>query len=158
QDGYMREGFTVPNVVSQIALLESVYADAGVDPLTVDYVEAHGTGTAVGDPIECLALGAVLGQGRDPGRVCQVGSVKTNLGHLEGAAGVVGFIKGVLTAHHGIVPPNLHFHQPNPEIAFEGMNLEVPTRPTPLESDGRPWTVGVNSFGAGGTNAHVVVQ
>ena len=158
QDGYMREGFTVPNVISQIALLEAVYADAGVDPLTVHYVEAHGTGTSVGDPIESLALGAVLGQERAAGRRCWMGSVKTNLGHLEGAAGIAGFIKGVLTAQNGIVPQNLHFHNPNPEIDFENMKLEVPTRPTPLEADGTPWTVGVNSFGAGGTNAHVVLQ
>lgn len=158
QDGYMREGLTVPNVISQIALLEAVYGGTGIDPQTVDYVEAHGTGTAVGDPIESLALGAILGQDRDPGRRCWLGSVKTNLGHLEGAAGITGFIKGALTAHHGIVPPNLHFHEPNPGIAFDSMNLEVPTRPAPLEPVGRPWTVGVNSFGAGGTNAHVVLQ
>lgn len=158
QDGYMPEGFTVPNVVSQIALMEAVYAQAGVDPLTVDYVEAHGTGTAVGDPIECIALGAVLGRARPGGQRCLMGSVKTNLGHLEGAAGITGFIKGVLTAHHGVAPPNLHFDTPNPGIDWENDNLEVPTRPTPLECAGRPWIVGVNSFGAGGTNAHVVLQ
>ena len=158
QDGYLPEGFTVPNVFSQIALMEAVYAEAGVDPLTVDFVEAHGTGTSVGDPIESLALGAVLGRDRAEGQRCLIGSVKTNLGHLEGAAGIAGFIKGVLTAHHGIAPPNLHFHQPNPEIDWEHLKLEVPTRPTPLESSDHPWIVGVNSFGAGGTNAHVVLQ
>jgi acyl transferase domain-containing protein/surfactin synthase thioesterase subunit/NAD(P)-dependent dehydrogenase (short-subunit alcohol dehydrogenase family) len=158
QDGYMPEGFTVPNVFSQIALLKSVYAEAGIDPLSVDYVEAHGTGTAVGDPIEALALAAVLGRDRAPGHRCLVGSVKTNIGHLEGAAGIAGFIKAALVACHGIVPPNLHFREPNPAIDFEGMKLEVPTRPTPLERHENPFTVGVNSFGAGGTNAHAVLQ
>ena len=158
QDGYLPEGFTVPNVFSQIALLETVYAESGIDPLTVDYVEAHGTGTPVGDPIESLALGAVLGRDRAEGQRCLMGSVKTNIGHLEGAAGIAGFIKGVLTAQHGIAAPNLHFKQPNPEIDWEHLKLEVPTRPTPLECTDRPWTIGVNSFGAGGTNAHVVLQ
>jgi acyl transferase domain-containing protein/surfactin synthase thioesterase subunit/NAD(P)-dependent dehydrogenase (short-subunit alcohol dehydrogenase family)/acyl carrier protein len=158
QDGYMPEGFTVPNVFSQLALLRSVYAEAGIDPTKVDFVEAHGTGTAVGDPIESFALGAVLGRDRSDGRRCLIGSVKTNLGHLEGAAGIAGFIKAVLTAHHGIVAPNLHFHEPNPGIPFEDLKLEVPTRPTPLEREGHPLTIGVNSFGAGGTNAHAVLQ
>lgn len=158
QDGYLPEGFTVPNVLSQIAMLQAVYAEAGVDPLTVNYVEAHGTGTPVGDPIESLAIGAVLGRDREEGQRCLIGSVKTNLGHLEGAAGIVGFIKGALTAKHGIVPPNLHFHEPNPEIDWENLKLEVPTQPTALENSDHPRFVGVNSFGAGGTNAHVVLQ
>lgn len=158
QDGYLPEGFTVPNVVSQIELLEAVYADAGIDPLSVDFVEAHGTGTRVGDPVESLSLGAVLGRNRAEGERCLIGSVKTNVGHLEGASGITSFIKGVLTAQHGIVPQNLHFHEPNPEIDWDNSHLEVPVQPTPLPSTGRPWTVGVNSFGAGGTNAHVVLQ
>ncbi|MFM9965526.1 MAG: SDR family NAD(P)-dependent oxidoreductase [Planctomycetaceae bacterium] len=158
QDGYLPEGFTVPNVLSQIAMLQAVYSEAGVDPLTVDYIEAHGTGTPVGDPIESLALGAVLGRERAEGERCWIGSVKTNIGHLEGAAGIAGFIKGTLTAQHGIVPPNLHFHEPNPEIDWDNLRLEVPTRVTPLERGERLRIVGVNSFGAGGTNAHVVLQ
>lgn len=159
QDGYMPEGFTVPNVFSQIALLESVYAQTGIDPSTVDYVEAHGTGTPVGDPIEASALGSVLGCERSPDQPnLIIGSVKTNLGHLEGASGIAGFIKGVLTAHHGVAPPNLHFTDANPEIPWEYYRLEVPTRPTPLNGGNRPLTVGVNSFGAGGANAHVVLQ
>jgi acyl transferase domain-containing protein/NADPH:quinone reductase-like Zn-dependent oxidoreductase/surfactin synthase thioesterase subunit/NADP-dependent 3-hydroxy acid dehydrogenase YdfG len=159
QDGYLPEGFTVPNALSQAALLKSVYADAEIDPLSVDFVETHGTGTPVGDPLESLALGSVMGLARSeeqPNLV--IGSVKTNLGHLEGAAGITGFIKGVLTAHHGVAPPNLHFHEPNPKIDWETFRLEVPTRPTPLECSDRPLTVGVNSFGAGGTNVHVVLQ
>ncbi len=128
QDGYLPEGFAVPNVFSQVELLNSVY----------------GTGTPVGDPIESLALGAVVGRDREPGQRCLIGSVKTNLGHLEGASGIAGFIKGVLTAHHGIVAPNLHFHTPNPEIDWDNLNLEVPTQPTPLECGDRPCLVGVN--------------
>ncbi|MDA1052331.1 MAG: SDR family NAD(P)-dependent oxidoreductase [Planctomycetota bacterium] len=159
QDGRSPEGFTVPNFSSQSELLTSVYAEAGIDPSTVDFVEAHGTGTRVGDPIETLALGVVLGAGRtqeQPNLI--IGSVKTNLGHLEGAAGITGFIKGVLTAHHRVAPPNLHFHEPNPGILFAERRLEVPIRPMPLKRDDRPLTVGVNSFGAGGTNAHIVLQ
>ncbi len=160
QDGYITEGFTVPNVFSQVALLRAAYAEAGIDPLTVDFVEAHGTGTPVGDPVEAAALGSVLGgerTSRQPNLM--IGSVKTNLGHLEGAAGIAGFIKGVLTAHHGVAPPNLHFHEPNSEIPWEHYRLEVPIRPTPLKERGhRPVTVGVNSFGAGGSNVHVVLQ
>jgi acyl transferase domain-containing protein len=158
QDGYLPEGFTVPNVLSQIAMLQTVYSEAGINPLEVDYVEAHGTGTSVGDPIESLALGAVLGRDRSDGQRCLIGSVKTNIGHLEGAAGIAGFIKATLTAQHGLVPPNLHFHEPNPEIDWENLKLVVPTQPTPLDSADHPRIVGVNSFGAGGTNAHVVLQ
>ncbi len=158
QDGYLPEGFTVPNLLSQIALLQTVYSESGVDPLTVDYIEAHGTGTPVGDPIESLALGAVLGRERAEGQYCLIGSVKTNIGHLEGAAGIAGFIKGALTALHGVVAPNLHFHEPNPEIDWDNLKLVVPTRVTPLEAGDHPRIVGVNSFGAGGTNAHVVLE
>ncbi len=158
QDGYLPEGFTVPNVLSQIAMLQTVYSEAGVDPLTVDYIEAHGTGTSVGDPIESLALGAVLGRDRAEGQRCLIGSVKTNIGHLEGAAGIAGFIKGALTAQRGVAPPNLHFHEPNPEIDWDNLRLEVPTQPSPLAKTDHPWLVGVNSFGAGGTNAHAVLQ
>jgi len=134
QDGYLPEGLTVPNVFSQIALLKAVYAESGIDPLGVAFVEAHGTGTAVGDPIESYALGAVLGRDRAAGYRCLIGSAKTNLGHLEGAAGIAGFIKAALTAHHGIAPPNLHFHEPNPAIPFDELKLEVPTRPKGVPS------------------------
>ncbi len=159
QDGYLPEGFTVPNVFSQVALLKTVYAEAGIDPSTVDFVEAHGTGTPVGDPVEASALGSVLGIDRtSEQRNLFIGSVKTNLGHLEGAAGIAGFIKGVLTAHYGVAAPNLHFHEPNPAIPWEPYRLEVPTQPTSLKCGDRQLTVGVNSFGAGGANAHAVLQ
>lgn len=156
QDGYVAEGFTVPSATAQISVLRAAYADAGVDPHTVQYVEAHGTGTAVGDPIECTALGTVIGQGRGDGGACLVGSVKTNIGHLEGAAGIAGFVKGVLVARHGQVPSNLHFHTPNPAIDFAGLGLKVAAQSYPL--DATVVRVGVNSFGAGGTNAHAVLE
>ena len=135
QDGYVADGFTVPSADAQIAVLKAAYADAGVDPATVQYIEAHGPGTAVGDPIECKALGTVIGQARPNGE-CLVGSVKTNVGHLEGAAGITGFIKGVLVAHHGGVPKNLHFHTPNPNIDFAGLRLRVADRAYPLDTSG----------------------
>lgn len=159
QDGRSPEGFTVPNFRSQIELIEAAYSDAGIDPLCVDFVEAHGTGTAVGDPTETLAIGVELGEIRGPDQPdLLIGSIKTNLGHLEGAAGIAGFIKGVLTAHYSKVPPNLHFETPNPGILFEERRMQVPTRVVPLPDNGGPRTVGVNSFGAGGANVHIVVQ
>lgn len=156
QDGYVAEGFTVPSAEAQIAVLLSAYRDAGVEPGTVQYVEAHGPGTAVGDPIECKALGTIIGQARQEG-ACLVGSVKTNVGHLEGASGITGFLKGLLVARHGAAPPNLHFKNPNPAIDFAGLRLQVADRRYALDT-GRPVRVGVNSFGAGGTNAHVVIE
>lgn len=159
QDGYLPEGFTVPNVVSQIELLQDVYRQAEIDPRSVHYVEAHGTGTPVGDPVETAALGSVLGFERDPQQSdLLIGSVKTNLGHLEGASGVAGFIKGVLAAQHRLAPPSLHFQEPNPAIPWEHYRLQVPTEPKILTCKDRPSIVGVNSFGAGGANAHAVLQ
>ncbi len=158
QDGHVPEGFTVPNPHSQMVMLEAAYRDAGVEPTAVTYVEAHGTGTPVGDPIETKAIGTVLGQGRLPGQELYIGSVKTNVGHLEGASGVAGFIKAVLVLKNRMIPPNLHFHQPNPKIDFEGLRLRVPVDSVPLSSNNGPLRVGVNSFGAGGTNAHIVLE
>src|SRR5262249_16488594 len=158
QDGYMREGLTVPNVFSQIALLKAVYAESGVDPLGVAFVEAHGTGTPVGDPIESYALGAVLGRDRAAGHRCLIGSAHTTPRPPGGRGGIRGFTQGALTGPPRNGAANPPFHEPNPAIPFDELKLEVPTRPTPLERDGRPLTVGVNSFGAGGTNAHVVLQ
>src|SRR5262249_43816261 len=129
QDGYLPEGLTVPNVFSQIALLKAVYAESGVDPLGVAFVEAHGTGTAGGAPTERRAPGPARGRDRPAGPRCLTGSAKTTLGPPEGAAGIAGFIKAALTAHPGIAPPNLHFHEPTPAIPFDELKLEVPTRP-----------------------------
>lgn len=157
QDGHVAAGFTVPREESQVSALRAAYAQAGVDPATVHYVEAHGPGTKVGDPIECRALGKVLSAGRPAELPCLVGSVKTNLGHLEGAAGAVGLLKAVLVAREGMVPPNLHFRTPNPDIPFDALRLKVVDRLVRLPVDG-PRRIGVNSFGAGGTNVHVVLE
>ncbi|QBQ98331.1 type I polyketide synthase [Paraburkholderia pallida] len=156
-DGYSQGGISVPGAQTQAALLREVYGRAGVDPHTVDYLEAHGTGTAVGDPIEARALIEVAGAGRPAERPLLVGSVKTNIGHLETASGMAGLIKAVLCLRHRAVPRSLHFEVPNPNIDFEGGRLRVADRYTPLDAQGRPLVVGVNSFGFGGTNAHVVL-
>ncbi|MEY9904115.1 acyl transferase domain-containing protein/thioesterase domain-containing protein [Catenulispora sp. MAP12-49] len=152
-------GLLAPNGASQRALLSEVYARDGVTAAAdVDYVEAHGTGTALGDPVEAGALGAVLGRGRDPDRPLLVGSVKTNLGHLEAAAGIAGLVKTVLALHHGELPPSLHFEQPNDHIDFDALSLRVVTGPEPWPRYSGHATAGVSAFGFGGTNAHVVLR
>ncbi|CAM4075117.1 type I polyketide synthase [Kibdelosporangium persicum] len=151
-------GLTAPNPEAQQALLEAAYASAGVDPADVDYVEAHGTGTLLGDPIEAGALGAVLGQAARRERPLLVGSVKTNLGHLEAAAGITGLIKVVLALVHRRIPASLHFREPNPHIPFERLRLAVAYDQRPWPDHGRPSIAGVSGFGFGGTNAHVVVE
>ncbi|HEX2324051.1 MAG TPA: type I polyketide synthase, partial [Chloroflexota bacterium] len=161
QDGHTN-GITVPRAEAQEAVLREAYRRAGVSPSDVRYVEAHGTGTAVGDPTELKALGTVLGPGRPEGERCIVGSVKTNIGHLEAAAGVAGLIKTTLCLERGAIPPNLHFQDPNPNIPFDDLRLRVPTALEPFpgidSQAGAPVLAGVNSFGFGGTNAHVVLQ
>ena len=150
------KGLAMPNQASQEALLCRVYRDAGIDPGEITYVEAHGTGTSVGDPIECAALGNVLGVSRPPGDRCRIGSVKSNIGHLEPASGIAGLLKAVLALRHGAIPRTLHFTNPNPQIPFEELNLSVVSEYTELPR-GR-LTMGVNSFGFGGTNAHVILR
>ena len=153
QDG-RSSGFTAPNVRAQVALIEDALADAGLSPADIGAVEAHGTGTALGDPIEVEALITALRRtGSGP---LHLGSVKTNVGHTEAAAGVVGLIRGVLSVRHQAIPPVVHFSTLNPRIDLDGTGIEVPTRV-------RPWTgstgrcLGVSSFGMSGTNAHVIV-
>ena len=155
-DGRTR-GLSMPNPDAQEELLASAYADAGVDPKKLVYVEAHGTGTAAGDPQEARAIGRVLAGGRAAGDPLPIGSVKTNLGHLEPASGMAGLLKAVLVLRHRAVPASLHFRTPNPNIPFEELNLRVATEYAELPDDGVPATLGVNSFGFGGTNAHVVL-
>ncbi|MEO2032348.1 MAG: beta-ketoacyl synthase N-terminal-like domain-containing protein, partial [Planctomycetaceae bacterium] len=147
-------GLSRPSADAQSALLREVYGKAGVMPANVHYVEAHGTGTPAGDPIECEALGRVLGQQR--AQALQIGSVKTNIGHLHAAAGIAGLIKTALSIQHRQLPPSLNFELPNPEIPLDRLGLSVHTSLTPWPSKG-PALAGVNSFGFGGTNAHVVV-
>jgi amino acid adenylation domain-containing protein/non-ribosomal peptide synthase protein (TIGR01720 family) len=157
QDG-RSNGLTAPSREAQEAVLRAAYRDAEIDPGEVQYVEAHGTGTFLGDPIEAKALGAVLGAGRGAESTCLIGSVKTNIGHLEAAAGVAGLIKVALALHHRQVPPSLHFQTPNPHVPFEALSLRVATAPVPWPGAASRALAGVSSFGFGGTNAHVVVE
>ncbi|WP_027133349.1 type I polyketide synthase [Geminicoccus roseus] len=151
-------GLTAPNPDAQRAMLDDALAAARLAPAEIDYVEAHGTGTALGDPIEAGALGAVLGRGRAPSERLRIGSVKTNIGHLEAAAGAAGLIKTVLALQARHLPASLHFHAPSPHIDFEKLNLQVQARGEPWPERGHPPTAGVSSFGFGGTNAHVVLR
>jgi acyl transferase domain-containing protein/acyl carrier protein len=157
QDGHS-EGITVPSGEAQQQVMRRAYRQAGVDPAEVCYVEAHGTGTPVGDPIEVNAIGAVVGEGRDADEPCLVGSLKTNMGHTEAAAGVAGLIKAALTLATGMVPPHLHYLAPNDRIDFNALKLQVPTVATRLPRKGAKALVSVNSFGFGGTNAHAVLE
>ena len=157
QDG-RSNGLMAPNPAAQAAVLRAACADAGVEPREVDYVEAHGTGTLLGDPIEARGLGSVYGRGRAPDSPLLIGSVKTNVGHLEAAAGVTGFIKATLAVQRGRIPASLHFDSPNPHIPFQELGLRVVDEPTNWPSTGRPRRAGVSSFGFGGTNAHLVLE
>ena len=126
-DGRSSGFLATPGQAGQEEMLRRAYADAGVDPATVQYVEAHGTGTAAGDPVELGALGAVVGDGRQPAEPCLVGSLKSNVGHTEGAAGVAGLIKVALALEHGEIPASLHVAGPNPAIPWDELGLEVCT-------------------------------
>ena len=148
-------GFTVPNGSAQREVIREALERAGVASSEVGYVEAHGTGTALGDPIEVAALREVFGPGRE--RTLHVGSVKTNIGHAEAAAGIAGLIKVVVSLGRREILPNLHFERWNPEIDREGFPVEVPCRTVPWEPIGGRRVAGVSAFGASGTNAHVVV-
>lgn len=152
-DGHSN-GLTAPNPEAQIDVLRRAYADAGIDPATVDYVETHGTGTILGDPIEASALGAVLGPRRETDTL--IGSVKSNIGHSESAAGIASLIKVVLSIQNDTVPPSVNFSEPNRYIDFEKERLEVVEDPREWPSDNK--IAGISGFGFGGTNAHVVVQ
>ncbi|EYF00132.1 type I polyketide synthase [Chondromyces apiculatus] len=157
QDG-RSAGLTAPNPRAQAALIRQALKVAGLAPADVSYVEAHGTGTPLGDPIEIEALAEVFGQPRADGSPCLVGSVKTNFGHLEAAAGIAGLIKVVLSMDRGAIPPHLHLATLNPRIALEGTALSIPTTLTPWPARARRRCAGVSSFGVGGTNAHVVLE
>ncbi|MEW2117410.1 SDR family NAD(P)-dependent oxidoreductase [Streptomyces sp. NPDC005474] len=152
------DSLVTPSPAGQEALLTEAYGDGGIPLDRLAYVEAHGTGTRRGDPIEAGAIGRILGQRRDPARGrLGIGSVKTNIGHLEPAAGLAGMAKSLLALRHGVVPPSLHSETLNPDIPFDELGLEVVREPLPLPQDG-PVYIGVNSFGWGGTNAHAVLM
>ncbi|MFJ9174900.1 beta-ketoacyl synthase N-terminal-like domain-containing protein, partial [Streptomyces sp. NPDC102360] len=149
---------TAPRPEAQEDVLRLAYARADTDPTEASFVELHGTGTPVGDPVEAKALGTVLGAGRPASEPLRVGSVKTNIGHLEGAAGVAGLIKTVLCLREGELVPSLNHETPNPRIPFDELRIAVVTAPTPLDRDGCTVIAGVSSFGMGGTNCHVVLS
>jgi amino acid adenylation domain-containing protein len=151
-------GISLPSIDGQEQLLRQALRQAGVPPTAIQYVEAHGTGTAAGDPIEAGALGRVFGEGRAPERPCLIGSAKTNVGHLEAAAGITGLIKAALALKHRQIPATLHFREPNPAIPFDELRLRVPTRLEPWPETSGPAMAGVNAFGFGGSNAHVLLE
>ena len=157
-DGSLKVGYTAPSVEGQAGVIEEALAIAGVEPQTINYVETHGTGTALGDPIEIAALAQAFGEASGLKNSCAIGSVKTNIGHLDAAAGVSGLIKTVLAIKHNQIPPSLHFEQPNPNIDFSRTPFYVNTKLVPWKSNGLPRRAGVSSFGIGGTNAHVVLE
>ncbi len=151
-------GLTVPHTPALIQVMETALSDAGVLPSEVDYVEAHGTGTAVGDPVELDAVADVYGKERDTDRPLLMGSVKTNIGHLESAAGIAGLIKAALTVKTGVIPRHLHFDNPNTRFDWESQPLEITSTMTDWPRRPQPRLAGVNSFGITGTNAHIVVE
>ncbi|KAH6899708.1 polyketide synthase [Thelonectria olida] len=152
-----KNGITLPNSVAQEDLIRTTYKNAGLDPRDTQYFEAHGTGTAAGDPIETRAIGAVFAEGRD--EPLYVGSIKTNIGHLEGASGLAGIIKTTMALEKGLIPPNMHFKTPNPKIDFENWKIAVPTELVDWKTpEGIARRASINSFGYGGTNAHVVLE
>ncbi|MCE9672544.1 SDR family NAD(P)-dependent oxidoreductase [Myxococcus stipitatus] len=151
-------GLTVPHGPAQEKLLRKALRSAGLAASDVGYVEAHGTGTPLGDPIELRALDAVLGEGRREDEPLLVGSVKTNLGHLESAAGAAGILKVVLSLRHGAIPAHLHLKNPNPAVDWGQLRLAVPTSLTPWPAGPRPRVAGISGFGLSGVNAHVLVE
>jgi malonyl CoA-acyl carrier protein transacylase len=157
QDG-LTNGLTAPNGNSQQDVIHLALAKAGVKPNQISYVETHGTGTALGDPIEVNSLKSVLMEDRELNQPCWIGSVKTNIGHLEAAAGIAGLIKVVLSLKHGEIPPHLHLQQLNPYIQLEQTNIKIPTKLQPWLSVGQSRLAGVSAFGFGGTNAHVILE
>ncbi|MDR2604346.1 MAG: acyltransferase domain-containing protein, partial [Desulfovibrio sp.] len=151
-------GLPLPGLKAQTELLRGIYEHPGIDKSKVAYIEAHGTGTAAGDPVEARAVGEVLGKALKGRRPLYVGSVKTNIGHLEPASGTAGLLKAVLVLQQGRIPPNLHFTVPNPHIDFADLNLRVPTQALDLPLRGDGALVGLNSFGFGGANVHVLLR
>ncbi len=157
QDG-ASGGLTVPNGGAQQRVIGDALKRAGLEPSDVDYLEAHGTGTSLGDPIEAQAAGAAFGAGREPDQPLLMGSAKTNIGHLEAAAGIAGVIKVVLSLENELLPQHLHFENPSPHIPWDRLAVEVVKEARAWERNGRPRIAGVSSFGFAGTNAHVILE
>ncbi|MBA4147177.1 MAG: amino acid adenylation domain-containing protein [Verrucomicrobia bacterium] len=157
-DGAEKVGYTAPSISGQAEVVKMAQAAAQVDPETITYIEAHGTGTPMGDPIEIAALTQAFREKTEKKQFCAVGSVKSNLGHLDVAAGVTGLIKTVLALRHKAIPPSLHFEQPNPKIDFENSPFYVNATLQDWKTNGAPRRAGVSAFGIGGTNAHLVLE
>ncbi|MEM7410829.1 MAG: amino acid adenylation domain-containing protein [Myxococcota bacterium] len=156
-DGAIKQGYTAPSIEGQATVVADALARAGVDPADVDFVEAHGTGTAIGDPIEVAALARAFGSAAAASGSTVLGSVKSNLGHLDAAAGIAGFLKAVLALSRGEIPPTLHFEAPNPRLQLDATPFRIAEALTPLEGPPEQRRGGVSSFGIGGTNVHVVL-
>jgi 3-oxoacyl-(acyl-carrier-protein) synthase/thioesterase domain-containing protein/SAM-dependent methyltransferase/acyl carrier protein len=157
-DGALKAGYTAPGVEGQINVLRAALSRAAVSPDTISYVEAHGSATALGDAIEVAALGEVFGPRADPASRCALGTVKTNIGHLDAAAGIAVLIKTVLMLEHRTIPPNLHFKKPNPKLKLDESPFYIPTTSSSWPDAATPRRAGVSAFGIGGTNAHVVLE
>lgn len=157
-DGAMKVGYTAPSETGQIKVIKAAQMIAEVDPETITYIEAHGIGTSLGDPIEVSAMTTAFRSSTQKTGFCAIGSVKTNLGHLDAAAGITGFIKTVLAVKEGLLPPSLHFETPNPQIDFENSPFFVNHQLTPWKPQNMPRRAGVNSFGIGGTNVHLILE
>jgi acyl transferase domain-containing protein len=157
QDG-RSNGLTAPNGPSQVAVIRAALVEAGLSPADVSYIETHGTGTSLGDPIEVQAIGEALGPGHSRDQALMIGSAKTNLGHLESAAGSAGIIKLILSLQHRQIPPHLHLKQLNPYIAWEKLPVTVPTSLTEWQAVNGRWIGGVSSFGFSGTNVHIILE
>jgi acyl transferase domain-containing protein len=155
-DGTRKVGYTAPSIKGQVEVIRAAHAFSQVAPESISYVETHGTGTPLGDPVEIEALTRAFNL--DKKGICRIGSVKTNIGHLDSAAGVAGFIKTVLALKHRVIPPSLHFDTPNPKIAFDNTPFVVNRELVEWNRNGYPLRAGVSSFGIGGTNVHVVLE
>lgn len=157
-DGNLKVGYTAPGIVGQSEVIVSAIECAGIDPTSISYVEAHGTGTRLGDPIEVAALTRAFRTFTEQTQFCAIGSYKPNFGHLDRASGTTGLIKTVMMLKHELIPPLLHFNQPNPEIDFDSSPFYVPTALRPWPRSDVPRRAAVNAQGTGGTNAHVIVE
>jgi acyl transferase domain-containing protein/thioesterase domain-containing protein/ubiquinone/menaquinone biosynthesis C-methylase UbiE/acyl carrier protein len=157
-DGSLKVGYTAPSIEGQKAVILDAQAIADIEPETITYVETHGTGTKLGDPIEIAALTKAFQKSTQKKGFCAIGSVKTNIGHAGAAAGIAGLIKTVFALKHQLLPPSLHFEQPNPQIDFANSPFYVNTKLSEWKTDGIPRYAGVSSFGIGGTNAHVILE
>ena len=156
-DGALKVGYTAPRIEGQAKAIRVAQLLADVDPETIGYIEAHGTGTHLGDPIEIAGITRAFGMATDKKQFCAIGSVKANIGHLNAAAGIAGFIKTVLMLENRAIPPTVHYRHPNPKIDFAASPVFVNAELREWQSNGSPLRAGVSSFGVGGTNAHVVL-